>query len=161
MLLNYIKIAVRNIQRQKGFSFINITGLSIGLAIFILITLYVQFEFSFDKFHKNYDRIYRAELDFDGQGKQNVAPTHNVLGPTLVKDYPEIEECVRFWNMGGNQTLSLDVDKTFQENEGWWVENNFLTFFSYKLLHGDPGTALQQPFSIILSEELADKFFPD
>ena len=129
MLQNYLKIVIRNIQRQKGFSFINITGLSIGLAVFILIVLYVQFEFSFDKFHKNYNRIYRVELDFDGQGKQFVAPTHNLMGSTLVKDYPEIVESVRFWSMGNGQTLSLGLEKTFQEDNGLWAENNFLDFF--------------------------------
>jgi putative ABC transport system permease protein len=160
MLLNYLKIAIRNIQRQKGFSFINITGLSIGLAIFILIALYVQFEFSFDKFQNNYDRIHRVELDFDGKGKQLVAPTHNLMGPTLVKEYPEIVESVRFWSMGGSQNLSLGFDKQFQEDNGWWAESNFLDFFTYKLISGDSKSSLKEPFSIVISEEMANKLFP-
>ncbi len=159
MFKNYLKTTIRNIIKHKGYSLINIVGLTLGLALFILIASYVQFEFSFDKFHKNYDRIYRVEVDFDGKG-QLLAFSHVPLGPVLVKEYPEFLQNVRILNMGPNQLLSYNEDIKFYEGRGWWAENTFFDIFSYRLIHGDPKTALIEPFSIVLSQDLAEKYFP-
>ncbi|HEX9970498.1 MAG TPA: ABC transporter permease, partial [bacterium] len=160
MLKNYLKITFRNIAKQKGYSFINITGLALGMALFILIARYIQFEFSFDKFHKNYDRIYRVEYNYDGKGRF-IAFSHLPIGAALARDFPEIEQYTRFLNMANGKLLSSRDDRKFAEDQGWWTENSFFDVFSYKLLKGDPKTALAEPNSIVLSEKLAEKYFPD
>ncbi|MDH4156185.1 MAG: ABC transporter permease, partial [candidate division Zixibacteria bacterium] len=160
MLANYLKVALRNMLRHKSYSCINIAGLAVGMAIFILVALYVQFEFSFDRFNKNFDRICRVELNYDGQGRL-VAMNHNPIGPTLVADFPELENSVRILGMEANSLLASAGDRKFSEPGGWWTENSFFEIFSYRLLAGDPVTALVEPFSIVLSEELAEKYYPD
>lgn len=160
MWRNILKITIRNLFRQKGYSFINITGLAIGMALFILIALYIQFEFSFDKFHKNRNRIFRVEEDFDGKGRL-MSFTHAPLGPTLMKDYPEVLQYVRIFNMGTSQLLSYQEENKFYENGGWWGEPALFDIFDYDLIKGDPKTALTEPFSIVLSESMAAKYFSD
>ncbi len=160
MLANYLKVALRNMLRYKSYSCINIAGLAVGMAIFILVALYVQFEFSFDTFNKNFERICRVELNYDGQGRL-VAMNHNPIGPTLVADFPEFENSVRLVGMGDNSVLASADDRKFIERGGWWTENSYFEIFSYRLISGDPATALREPFSIVLSEELAEKYYPD
>ncbi len=160
MLKNYLKITLRNIAKQKGYSFINITGLAFGMALFILIARYIQFEFSFDKFHQNYDRIHRVEYNYDGKGRF-IAFSHLPIGAALVRDFPEIERYTRFLNMDNGKLLSVGDDRKFAEDQGWWAEQSFFDVFSYKLLKGDPKTALAEPNCIVLSEQLAKKYFPD
>ncbi|MCU0643760.1 MAG: ABC transporter permease [bacterium] len=160
MLKNYLKITLRNIAKQKGYSFINITGLALGMALFILIARYIQFEFSFDKFHQNFDRIHRVEYNYDGKGRF-IAFSHLPIGAALVRDFPEIEQYTRFLNMDNGKLLSAGDDRKFAEDQGWWAEQSFFDVFSYKLLKGDPNTALAEPNCIVLSEKLAKKYFPD
>ncbi|MBN2091664.1 ABC transporter permease [candidate division KSB1 bacterium] len=160
MFKNYLKITFRNIAKQKGYSFINITGLALGMALFILIARYIQFEFSFDKFHKNYKQIHRIEYNYDGKGRF-IAFSHLPIGAALVRDFPEIERFTRFLNMENGKLLSAGDDRKFAEDLGLWVEQSFFDLFSYKLLKGDPNTALAEPNSIVLSEQLAKKYFPD
>lgn len=159
MLNNYLKITLRNIAKQKSYSFINIAGLALGMALFILIARFIQFEFSFDKFNENYDRIHRVEYNLDGKGRF-IAFSHPPVGEALARDFPEIEQFTRFQNMDGGKLLSYQ-DKKFSEDYGWWIENSFFELFSYKLLKGDAKSALSEPNSIVLSAELAEKFFPD
>ncbi|UCD17743.1 MAG: ABC transporter permease, partial [Candidatus Zixiibacteriota bacterium] len=160
MITGYLKVIVRNIIRHKGYSFINIAGLAIGMTIFILIVLYAQFEYGYDTFHEQYDRICRVEQDYNGQG-QFVAITHNPLGPILVEDYPEIVKSVRFQGMDANFVLAYGDDLKFNTLRGWWVEPSFFEIFSFPLLRGDPKEVLAEPNTIVLSRELADKYFPD
>jgi len=159
VIKNYFKIALRNIIRQKTFSLINILGLSLGLTLFILILLFVQHEFSFDKFNKNYENIYRVELDYGGQG-QFIALTNNALGPALLKDYPEVINQTRFRNMGNSIMLDAGNDRKYYEDSGWWAENSFFEVFTYNFTAGNPATALSEPYSIVLTETLAEKYFP-
>ncbi len=159
MLKNYLKITLRNIAKQKSYSFINIAGLALGMALFILIARFIQFEFSFDKFNKNYDRIYRVEYNLDGKGRF-IAFSHPPVGEALARDFPEIEQYTRFLNMDNGKLLSYQ-DKKFSEDYGWWAEKSFFELFSYKLFKGDPKSALAEPNSIVLSEEISQKFFPD
>ncbi|OGU56779.1 MAG: hypothetical protein A2V66_00220, partial [Ignavibacteria bacterium RBG_13_36_8] len=160
MIKNYLKVALRNIIRQKTYAFLNILGLSLGLTCFILILLFVQFEFSFDKFNMNYDNIYRVEMDFNGRG-QFIALMHTAVGPALVKDYPEVIAHARFNNMGNGVILDAGNDKKFTENFGWWAENSFFELFSYEFLLGNQRTALTEPYSIVLTETTAEKYFPN
>jgi putative ABC transport system permease protein len=159
MLKNYLKITLRNIAKQKSYSFINIAGLAMGMALFILIARYIQLEFSFDKFNKNYDRIYRVEYNLDGKGRF-IAFSHPPVGEALARDFAEIEQYTRFLNMDNDKLLSYQ-DKKFSEDYGWWAENSFFELFSYKLLKGETKSALVEPNSIVLSEELAEKLFPN
>ncbi len=160
MLKNYFLIAFRNIKRNKGISLINIVGLAIGLGLFILISLYVGFEFGFDKFHKNYKNIYRVEMDFDGKGRL-VGITFNGMVKPLVNDYPEIEEAVRFINMGGQQSLVIDENNIFPQLRGLWAENSIFSVFSFNLIQGNPETVLSESYSIVLTKELANQIFPN
>ncbi len=160
MLKNYLKITLRNIAKQKGYSFINITGLALGMALFILIARYIQFEFSFDKFHQKYARIHRVEYNYDGKGRF-IAYSHLPIGAALVRDFPEIEGFTRFLNMDNGKLLSAGNEKKFSEDQGWWAEQSFFELFSYKLLKGDPNAALAEPNCIVISEQLAEKYFPN
>ena len=160
MFRNNLKIALRNIKRNKVISLINIIGLAIGLALFILITQYAGFEFSFDKFHHHYKNIYRVEMDFDGKGRL-VGITYNGMTKTLVEDFPEIEEAARFLNMGGHQSLVIDENNIFPQLRGLWAENSMFSLFDFKLIRGNPATALSAPYSIVLTEELANQIFPN
>jgi len=160
MIKNYFLIALRNIKRNKVISLINIWGLAIGLALFILISLYVDFEYSFEKFHKNYKNLYRVEIDFDGKGRM-VSLTYNGMAKTLLDNYPGIEKVARFINMGGQQNLALDDNNIFPQLRGLWAENTIFNVFSFDLLQGNSGTALSKPYSIVLTQTLAKQIFPN
>lgn len=159
MFKHHIITAVRLALRQRGYTFINLLGLSLGLALFTLILLYIKFEFSHDTFHEKASQIYRVEEDLDGRGRR-MAFSHVALGPKLITDYPEIISYTRFAGMGGNQLLSVGALK-FNEQFGWWADENFLKTFNFPLVQGNAITALSEPFSIVLSESLAEKYFPD
>lgn len=160
MFRNDLKIAFRNIRKHRGYAFINISGLAVGLTLCILIALYIQFEFSFDRFHEHYRRICRVEEDW-GELGGHIAFSNTPLGPTLKRDYPEIVEYVRLSDMTGSQLLMVDDTKRFYEEGGWWTESSFFRIFSFSLIEGDPSVVLDEPYSIVLSESLADKYFPD
>ena len=161
LLLNYFKIALRNIKKYKGYSFINIAGLSIGMAACILIILYVQFELSYDRYNKNADRIYRVTrewLNADGESSFYLAPVAPPIGPLLKNDYPDIiQEEVRIIGES-NAHLTIGA-KTFIEDNFAWAENSFFKIFTYKFIKGDPNTALKEPNSIVLTETEAKKLF--
>lgn len=160
MLLHFFRIALRNMNRQKIYTFINICGLALGLTLFILIALYIQFEFSFDKFHKHYNRVCRIDQDWRDEGGGHIAFSSTPLGPTLKENYPEIIQYVRLSDMIGSQLLMVDKARRFYEEGGLWTESAFFEIFSYPLIKGNPEVALDQPFSIVLSQELAEKYFP-
>jgi putative ABC transport system permease protein len=152
MLKNYFKVALRNLFKNRIYSFINITGLALGMACCILILLWVQDELSFDSFHKNNDRLYKVVNQLD-DGWITASPW--ALVPTLKKDFPEVDEATRF------NTMDLLVkynDKSFYENIGF-VDPDFLEMFTFPLIEGDPSSALNQKESIIISEETAKKYF--
>ena len=156
MLQNYIKIAFRNLLQHKAFSFINIAGLAIGMSCSILIMLWVQDELSYDKFHKNSGRIYRitsslADLDI------HAAVTSAPMAQTLKNEVPEIRSVVRL--SGHNSDLLQVDDKVFQEERLMYADSNFLQFFSFPLLEGDPKTALLQPEGIVITQAMAKKYF--
>lgn len=160
MLLNYIKIALRTLYKQKGYAFINILGLSIGLACFILISLFVQFELSYDTFHEKSDNIYRIVEESrraDYLGSNQFAVTPGPIVSALMADFPEVEYAAQI--MAANSLIGYQ-DKGFYE-DGIFATRHFLDVFSFQLMHGDPGTALDDPGSIILTESLAQKYFSD
>jgi len=157
MIKNYLKVAFRNLWKNKGFSFINIIGLSVGMASAILILLWIQSEVSYDGFHAKRDRIYEAwnRAVFSGELHcWNTTP--RVLGGAMQKDLPEVEHTVRVdWN---NRRLFSVGDKRLMA-EGNVVDSIFLQVFTFPLLEGDPQTALNDGHSILLTKSLATSLF--
>ncbi len=161
MFKNYMKVAIRNLVRHKVISFINIFGLAIGMTTFILIILFVRNEFSYDKFHKNADRIYRITTDIPKEnGVYETYPiSSGKMGPVLVEQIPEIIKATRifaYWK----RTIQYE-DKYFNEDEIFWVDPAFLEIFTFPLISGDSKNALNEPNSVILTQETAKKYFGD
>ena len=159
MIRNFFLIAVRNISRHKGFTFINVAGLAIGLAASLLILLWVQDEFSYEKFNLNADNIYRVEEDqFYSGARYHVTVTPVPSGPVWKEKIPEIKEQVRI-NLWLPRVLFRYDDKSFFESSVAAVDSNLLKVFTLPLSLGDPGSALNAPHSIILTQKLATKYF--
>ncbi|WP_247233052.1 ABC transporter permease [Telluribacter sp. SYSU D00476] len=157
MIKNYFKIAWRNLTKHKAFSFINITGLAVGLATTMLILLWVKDEVSMDRFHANYERIYNV-MEHQANGAE-VATFSSIPMPaaaTIKRDVPEVEAASRIsW---GDERLFNYKEKTFVER-GLYVDPDFLTVFTFPLLSGDRKTALTEPNTVLISEKLAAKYF--
>ncbi len=161
MFKNYLKIAWRNLQKNKVYASINICGLAIGIACCFFILLYVQDELSYDRYHKNNDRIYRLANDFNYQGEFSSSPIINApWGSAIREAFPEVEEVVRF-NRPWTPRLVRYQDKQFYEEKFLWVDAAVLKVFSWELQQGDPLTAWRDPFSVVLSAESARRYFGD
>ena len=154
MLKNYFKIALRNILRHKAYSFINISGLAIGMASSILILLWVQNELSFDRFHKNAGAIYRITSNA-GSFKTSVSTAGMPQGFQSVM--PMIRNTVRLSKP--INTLFTVGDRKFEESRLFYVDSTFLSVFSFPLVKGDLQTALQRPDGIVITEDMAKKYF--
>lgn len=159
MFRNYLKIAIRNLLKNKGFSFINIIGLSVGMASAILIFLWIYHEMSYDQFHEKKDRIYEAWNKDTFSGKlQCWNTTPKIFARTVERDFPEVEMATRV-NWPSNYLFSVGEKKlTVQGNI---VDSNFLSVFSFPLLKGNPNTVLKDMYSIVLTEKTAKSFFGD
>ena len=160
MFKNYVVTAWRNIVKSKGFSFLNIAGLAVGLAVCVLILLYVRAETSYDAFHEHADRIYRiqnASLDPDGSIRGEFATLAPSFAPLLRNDFPEIERLARTWNPSG--TVVRSGDRTFTEERFFYAEPEIFEILTLPFLQGDPATALADVGSIVLSRATARKFF--
>lgn len=157
MLRNYFKIASRNLLRKKGYSAINILGLSIGMTCCLLIFLYVTHELSYDKFHTKGDLIYRLVTDIKTPTETlNIPITSAPMGPYLKKDFPEVEKVVRTFSA----SLLFQKDQNqYQEDKTLFVDASFFEVFDYELVQGNAGTVLDNPFSVVLTEDLAIKYF--
>ncbi len=161
MLQNYFKLALRNIRKYKFFSAVNILGMSIGIAACLLILLYVVDELSFDRFHANAGRIYQVGLHGKIGGQDiMVANTCPPMAEALVREVPGVKQATRIANFWGTPTLKYG-DKTFTEEKVFHADSNFFEFFSYKLIAGDPKTALLEPNTVVLTKHIADKYFGD
>jgi putative ABC transport system permease protein len=162
MLGNYLKIALRNISRHKGYSFINIAGLAIGITCTVFILLWVQDELSFDRFHEKADRIYRVVFSTSDDGLPTNANGSFGVGPALKRDFPEVVETVRLRKMGqGVKRYVGYKEKKYYESGFFFAEPSIFTVFDFPLVTGDPATALVEPNSIVLTEEAANKYFGD
>ncbi|GAB5523607.1 MAG: ABC transporter permease [Roseivirga sp.] len=158
MLKNYLKIAWRNLVKNKSHSAINIMGLAVGMASFLLILFYVQDESSFDKFHKDYENIYRVtEVNYTESGETKLANTYSGMGPALHNDFPEVETFVRLYV--AELAVSDGAAKKFMESRFTYADSTFWEIFDFELLQGDPATALSSPFSVVLTESTATKYF--
>ncbi|MGI8952366.1 MAG: ABC transporter permease [Chitinophagaceae bacterium] len=163
MFQNYFKIALRNISRNKVSSFINIAGLAIGITCVIFILFYVQDELSYDKFFKNSDRIYQVNIEGNMGGQKYLSgTTPPPAGAALVNTFPEIETCTRFFNASDEVVRSKENNHSenyFTERNVHGVDSNFLQVFNYKLLQGNAATCLLQPNSVVITEQIAKKYF--
>jgi predicted permease len=156
MLQNYIKITLRNIQRHKIFSFINIAGLAVGIACCILLLLWVQDELSFDRFHANYESIYRMIERSQSNDGVSYSRTHPApVGPTAKKDASEILEYVRIYS---RNSLIQYREKGFTLRGGV-TDPSFFSLFTFPLSQGDPGAVFTSPRSVVLSEKTSDLLF--
>ncbi len=159
MFKNYLKITIRNIKKHKGYSFINISGLAVGMACCILIFLWVKDELSFDRFHENADSIYRVtEHQYNSSGDYfPVAVTPWPLAEALKNDYPEIIESARLRILSG--PLISYKDKKIYERDFVAADPSFLEIFSFLLKKGDLSTALTEPNTILITEKAAARYF--
>jgi putative ABC transport system permease protein len=163
MLKNDLIFAIRNIFRLNTYSLINIFGLAIGLASFILIALYVYDEYSYDKYHTKWERIYRitSVLDFNGTGEESSSQPFP-LAAEMSKEFPEyIESYVRFFNLQKSQFIVSNDTKVFNEKRFFFCDINVFDVFDFELVKGDKNTALKKPFSIVITESTAIKYFED
>ena len=160
MFLHHLKIAVRNFFKYKVYSFINLIGLTIGITCVLFIFLFVNDELSYDKYHENAHNIYRVAGRGHLNGSDfNFATCGSPTAQALIADYPEVLDAIRFRNRG-SFLVSID-DQTFKEERVIYADSNLFNFFSFDLLNGDPKTVLTAPNSVIITPELAQKYFGD
>ncbi|MCP4725734.1 MAG: ABC transporter permease, partial [bacterium] len=161
MMKNYLKIALRNFFCQKSYSFINIYGLSIGIASFLLIALYIKFELSYDKYHTNQENIYRIAMEDHAYLYMNsfkMAQTHPVLAKLVMQDLPGVLYATRLWS---NDNVRIIVNnENFYEDNFLYVDSEFFKIFSFDILKGEKEGVFNDPSSIIISERIAEKYFP-
>lgn len=160
MLVNFLKLAFRNISKRKGYSLLNIAGLTIGMSCCLLIFHYVSYEKSFDKFEPNSKQIVRVRLDSYQKGvlAYKSATSYPAIGPTMKKDFPEVENFCRLHD--DDLLLSNEEqNKKFSENKGYYADPAIIDMFGLHFIKGNPHTALNGPDKIILSESTAKKYF--
>lgn len=150
-------MALRQIKRQKGYSFINISGLTIGMTCCVLILMWVQDELSYDRFHENADHIYRVIKIWRKGETAHYATTPAPLAQALKEEFPEINNSARF-DPAGQMRVAHDK-MTFYENNGAFADPSFFALFTFPFIEGDPKTALSNPSSIVITEDMADKYF--
>lgn len=158
----HLKIAWRNLWKNKTLSAIHLGGLAIGIASSLLLLGYVSYQLSYDSFHSNRQSIYRVDLDFyqDKQLVLQTAENYSAVGPALKQDFPEVMEQTRLLNMGyKNNCVFSYQNNNFKETKFLYADPSFLTMFSYPFLAGDPGSALVQPYTAVVSESMARKLF--
>jgi putative ABC transport system permease protein len=160
MLKNYFKIAIRNIRKYKFISFINIFGLTVGLTCCLLIVTYILNELSYDRFNENASRIYRVTRSFntpDGIENLHLSAVAPPFGPLLRNDFPDIQKMTRLLNNG--TTSFRYEEKLFSEKNAFFADENFFDFFTTPVTKGNAKTALTEPNCVMLSEEMAKKYF--
>jgi len=158
MFRNYLKIAFRNLLRHKLYSLINVLGLALGMACCLLIVLFVQDELSYDKFHKKAEQIYRvAKIERRNDELVNYPLIFPVVAPKLREEFPEVLNAVRF-----DPQLSILISREgrqFLEQRFFYADSNVFDVFTFPLVKGDPKTALKEPYTLVLTEEMAEKYF--
>lgn len=159
MLRNYLKIALRNLWKAKVFSAVNLLGLAVGIAACLMILEYVSFELSFDRFQHDIDRIYRVTNDRFQKGKlvQHGTITYPLIGKTMANDYDEIDAYTTI--VGGGRVKLRRGKAIYPEESSLYVDDYFLTFFSFPMVVGDPQTAMKAPNSLVLTESNAQRIF--
>jgi len=158
MFKNYLKTAFRNLAKNKGFTFINVFGLALGLATCMLIVFYVFDELSYDRFNTKADRIYRVNNDIKFGGNANsYAVSPAPMAAAFLAELPEVEQVVRFRDKGGFQVKKGDL--RIKERKVIYADPSVFSVFTFPLLQGDPATALKEPRTVVLNERAAKKYF--
>lgn len=161
MIKNYLKLTLRNIKKYKGYSFLNIAGLAIGMVCAILILLWTQDELSFDRFHKKGEHIHRVLQEYHSEGGVTTAAiTQAGLAEVLKRDFPEVIDTARIFK-DPRQAIVRNEDKSFFESNICFADPSFLTMFSFPFIAGNPDKALEGPYSVVITEEIAKKYFGD
>ncbi len=159
MFKNYFKVAWRNLIKNKAFSIINITGLAIGLSCFLLITLYVLDELSYDRFYPNANNIYRVNSDIlFGGAELHITQTSDMLGETLKKDYPQVLQYTRVYTNNGSKLVKKD-NSFIEEPHVANADSTFFLVFQLPVIAGDTKTALNEPNTVVINESIAKKYF--
>ncbi len=165
MIKNYLKVALRNLGKRRGFTFINVLGLAVGIASCLLIAAYVLHELSYDKYHEKSERIYRVTQTTQTSSKnESGATTPFPVAPTLQSDFPgQIEKTVRFFDMQEEvrTIINAQTEESFRVDHFYVVDSTFFDVFSADLVRGNPQTALDDPMSAVVTEEQARRFFGD
>lgn len=158
MFRNYLKVALRNLWKNKAFSAINILGLSVGIATCLLITLYVLDELSYDAYNDKADRIYRVDVDLKfGGAEQKFAVASAPMAFTMVKDYPQVENAVRFRNYGSS--VVKKGEQNIREEHVIFADSTLFAVFTLPMIAGDRNTALKEPNSLVITKRIAEKYF--
>jgi putative ABC transport system permease protein len=158
MFRNYLKTAIRNIRRHKGFSFINISGIAVGMTCCILILLYVHYELSYDRYHSNADQKYRIVMDIRTQtGIRQFASVSPRVAPALMEDYPQVESAARIFPAGSWIVKREDI--SFYETRTMFADQELFDIFTIPFFHGNPQNALTRPGTIVISNRMAQKYF--
>ncbi len=158
MIKNYLKIALRNIKRQKGYSFINVVGLALGMACCMFILFYVLYEFSYDTFHEDSDRIYRVAMEFRAKDQpvKYGAVTPPPVAPAILDNYAEVEDAVRITRASG---IVKHGEKHFFEDGILYADQSFFNIFTFPLIKGNLEAVLKEPYTAVLTESTAEKYF--
>jgi putative ABC transport system permease protein len=165
MIRNYLKLAFRSLIKNKTFSLINIFGLAIGLTCCLLISMYLFREFSYDRHQKNAERLYQIGTSSFIDGKEkSFARTAAPIAPTMQQEFPEIESTTRLIDAFQDDKTLLQYTtgkevKSFYETKGYFADSTFFNLFSYNFKEGDERTALDDPYSVVLSQSVAEKLF--
>lgn len=163
MLKNAIKIAIRNLRRHAGYSLINISGLTIGISCCLLITLYIKDELSFDHYNKNLDRTYRILHAFTPVRPLQPADYQvwgsSPVGELIKLEFPEVDKVAQFSSKGGY--LFQNGDIRIQENEVFFADSTVFDIFSWNMIEGEPAKALVAPYTMVLTESAAQRYFGD
>lgn len=153
MFWSDLTIALRHLRRNKGYALVNVLGLAVGMACAILIFLYVHHELSYDRYHDQADRIYRVVFNDN-------AKTPRSVGPALLSDFPEVQDRLRMHPTTGTWVMKYE-DRVFYERAVYWAEGSLFDFFALPLVQGDPDHALTAPYTVVISEDTARRYFGD
>ena len=162
MIKNYLKVSIRNLLKHKGYAFINILGLAVGIAASVLIFLYITNEMSYDRFHEKTDRTYRIKADWSNKGDSRIHQlgTPFILAQTIREKYPQVEAITQISGPLGDVIIKYR-DTAFKETEAFCAESSFFDVFSFPLLKGNPETSLKDPNMMVMTQSLAKKYFGD
>tara|TARA_B100000959_G_scaffold245904_1_gene270911 strand:- start:4169 stop:6580 length:2412 start_codon:yes stop_codon:yes gene_type:complete len=161
MWKNYLNMVLRGIWKYKTYSIINILGLAVGLSCCLLILLYVQYELSYDRYHENVERTYRVSLHGVLAGNEiNAVTTPYPMAAALVNEFPEVATATRFRKFFLEMLVSVD-DIRYQESEVFHADQEFFEIFDYDFIAGSMATALENSYSVVITESIAKKYFPD
>ena len=158
MFKNYIKIAFRNVKKNPGYSAINIVGLAVGIAVCVLIFRYISFELSYDRYHEDAERLYRVTVELESG--DILALTPSIVSPLFQQEISEVEAAARIYDYASFRSVVLrHEDRVFEENSFAYADSSIFSLFNFKLIDGNPATALVRPNTVVLARTTAEKYF--